>query len=75
MKKIVPFLCLALIATIFASCNNHQEELDAAIKQNEMMIGHRRAPPFDTGSDQTNCRHHSRRSGLRAGELIHREVP
>lgn len=37
MKKIVPFLCLALIATIFASCNNHQEELDAAIKQNDSL--------------------------------------
>ena len=37
MKKIVPFLCLALIATIFAACNNHQEELDAAIKQNDSL--------------------------------------
>ena len=37
MKKIVPFLCLSLVATIFVSCNNHQEELDAAIKQNDSL--------------------------------------
>lgn len=37
MKKIVLSLCLALIATIFASCNNHQAELDAAIKQNDSL--------------------------------------
>ena len=37
MKKIVPFLCLSLVATLFVSCNNHQEELDAAIKQNDSL--------------------------------------
>ena len=37
MKKIVPFLCLTLVATFFVSCNNHQEELDAAIKQNDSL--------------------------------------
>ena len=37
MKKIVPFLCMALIATIFVSCKNHKEELDAAIKQNDSL--------------------------------------
>ena len=37
MKKIVPFLCLSLVATLFVSCNNHQEEFDAAIKQNDSL--------------------------------------
>ena len=37
MRRIVPLLSLALLATIFASCNNHQEELDAAIKKTDSL--------------------------------------
>ena len=37
MRRIVSLLSLALVATIFASCNNHQEELDAAIKKTDSL--------------------------------------
>lgn len=37
MRRIVPLLSLAVVATIFASCNNHQEELDAAIKKTDSL--------------------------------------
>ena len=37
MRRIVSLLSLALVATIFVSCNNHQEELDAAIKKTDSL--------------------------------------
>ena len=37
MRRIVSLLSLALVATIFASCNNYQEELDAAIKKTDSL--------------------------------------
>ena len=37
MNKVVTVLSLAMIAMAFASCNTHQEELDAAIKKNDSL--------------------------------------
>ena len=37
MNKLVSVLSLALISMAFASCNTHQEELDAAIKKNDSL--------------------------------------
>ena len=37
MNKLVTVLSLALISMAFASCNTHQEELDAAIKKNDSL--------------------------------------
>lgn len=37
MKKVVTVLSLALVVMAFASCNTHQEELDAAIKKNDSL--------------------------------------
>lgn len=37
MKKFVSLFSLALAATVFASCNTHQEELDAAIKKTDSL--------------------------------------
>jgi len=37
MRKIVLLLAVAFVGTFFASCNNHQEELDAAIKKNDSL--------------------------------------
>ena len=37
MRRIVSLLSFALVATIFVSCNNHQEELDAAIKKTDSL--------------------------------------
>ena len=37
MNKLVTVLSLALISMVFASCNTHQEELDAAIKKNDSL--------------------------------------
>ena len=37
MNKLVSVLSLALISMAFASCNTHQEELDASIKKNDSL--------------------------------------
>ena len=37
MKKIVSVLSLAMVAMVFAACNTHQAELDAAIKTNDSL--------------------------------------
>lgn len=37
MNKVVTVLSLAMIAMAFASCNTHQEELDAAIRKNDSL--------------------------------------
>ena len=37
MNRVVTVLSLAMIAMAFASCNTHQEELDAAIKKNDSL--------------------------------------
>lgn len=37
MKKLVSVLSLAIVAMALASCNTHQEELDAAIKKNDSL--------------------------------------
>ena len=37
MRKIVLILTVAFVAAAFASCNNHQEELDAAILKNDSL--------------------------------------
>ena len=37
MNKVVTVLSLAMIAMAFASCNTHQEELDAAINKNDSL--------------------------------------
>ncbi len=37
MKKTVTVLALAIVVTALASCNNHQAELDAAIKTNDSL--------------------------------------
>jgi hypothetical protein len=37
MNKVVTVLSLAMIAMAFASCNTHQEDLDAAIKKNDSL--------------------------------------
>ena len=37
MKKSVLVLSIAMLAMVFAACNTHQEELDAAIKKNDSL--------------------------------------
>ena len=37
MKKTVTVLALAIVVAALASCNNHQAELDAAIKTNDSL--------------------------------------
>jgi len=37
MKKIATVLVFAMVAMVFAACNTHQEELDAAIKKNDSL--------------------------------------
>lgn len=37
MKRVITVLSLAIVAVAFTACNNHQEELDAAIKTNDSL--------------------------------------